>query len=378
LLEEQLIPYHRDIAFLWHEHGKKRDILTAKRVTSQDVAERAGVSRTTVSLVLNNVEGVQISDETRKRVLEIARELDYVPEAAAQALARRRVQIVGLILTRSPHHIASDTFLTQILDGLIDVVHKHDMRLLIDILEPDSQKNSYLRMVRSKRIDGIILSGPRFNDEALEVLEKEGFPTVLMGHLPGTACTTIDVDNFSASRSAVGHLIGLGHSRVACITNSPLTFTAASERLKGYQQALEEAGISFDASLVRYGDFDPDSGYVQMQDLLKNFSKDTPPFSAVFVASDVVAYGAKAALREHGLSVPKDIALVGFDDVPFSRYTDPPLTTVRLPAYDLGWKSGDLLIRMIKGEKISKTRVLLETELVVRESCGAGNAQKNG
>ena len=347
--------------------------MTAKRVTSQDVAERAGVSRTTVSLVLNDVKGVQISDETRKRVLEIAHELDYVPEAAAQALARRRVQIIGLILTRSPHHIASDTFLTQILDGLIDVVHEYKMRLLIDILEPGSPTDTCLQLVRSKRIDGILLSGPRFNDEAVKVLEKEAFPTVLMGHLPGTTCTSVDVDNFSAARSAVGHLIGVGHERIACITNAAPNFTAASERLKGYQQALEEAGISYNVDLVRYGDFDPYSGYTQMQDLLKDFSKDSPTFSAVFVASDVVAYGAKAAIREHGLSVPEDIALVGFDDVPFSRYTDPPLTTVRLPAYDLGWKSGDLLIRTIMGEKISKSKVLLDTELVIRESCGAGN-----
>lgn len=343
----------------------------ARRVTSQDVAKRAGVSRTTVSLVLNNVQGVQISEETRKRVLEAAEDLGYVPEAAAQALASRKVQIVGLVLTRSPHHIASDTFLTQILDGLINVVHDHQMRLLIDILEPHQEKDAYHHLVQAKRVDGIILSGPRFQNDLLKALEEQNFPTVIMGQLPESDCCSVDVDNVSAAYKAVSHLIGLGHRRIACITNADLTYTAAADRLQGYRQALEDHGLTFDDGLVRFGDFDPDSGFRQMQSLLVSAHSSRHPITAVFVASDDVAFGAKASIRVHGLRIPEDIAVVGFDDVPFARYSDPPLTTIRLPAYSLGWTAGDMLIRSIQGEKPEKSTVLLETQLVVRESCGA-------
>jgi DNA-binding LacI/PurR family transcriptional regulator len=347
--------------------------LSAKRVTSQDVATRAGVSRTTVSLVLNDVQGIQISDETRRRVVLAAEELGYVPEASAQALASRRVKIIGLLLTRSPHHIASDTFLTQILDGLIEIAHKKGLRLLIDLIKAQHQKEAYLQLVRSKRIDGVILTGPRFDDEALKLLEQEGFPTVIMGQLPGVEGCSVDVDNCTAAQRAVSHLIQLGHQRIACITNAALYYTAAEARLQGYRQALEEVGIEYDPQLVRYGDFDPDSGYREMMDLLNHSSADEPAFTAAFVASDVVAYGAKAAIRDKGLNVPRQIALVGFDDVPSSRYTDPPLTTVKLPARELGRVAGDYLVRLMDGEQLHGTRVLLDTQLIIRESCGATN-----
>jgi DNA-binding LacI/PurR family transcriptional regulator len=347
--------------------------LSAKRVTSQDVARRAGVSRTTVSLVLNDVQGIQISDETRQRVIATAEEMGYVAEASAQALASRRVKIIGLLLTRSPHHIASDTFLTQILDGLIEITHQRGLRLLIDLIQAQHQKEAYLQLVRSKRIDGVILTGPRFDDEALKLLEQEGFPTVIMGQLPGVEGCSVDVDNCTAARRAVTHLIELGHRRIACITNAALYYTAAEERLQGYRQALEGAGIEYDPQLVRYGDFDPDSGYREMMDLLKESPAGKPGFTAAFVASDVVAFGAKAAIRDKGLNVPREIALVGFDDVPISRYTDPPLTTVKLPARELGRAAGEYLVRIMDGEQLQGTRVLLDTQLVIRESCGAND-----
>ena len=342
--------------------------MSAKRVTSKDVARAAGVSRTTVSLVLNNVQGIQISEETRQRVIETAQEMGYVPDAAARALASRHSQIIGLVLTRSPHHIASDGFLTQIIDGLLEACRQYGMRLLIDIVETKHQKEAYLQLVRAKRIDGIILSGPRFDDEALQALEEDGFPTVLMGQLPGKQFYSVDVDNRAAARMAVGHLLNLGHSRIACITNAPLSYTAASDRLEGYRDALLTAGLPYDESLVRFGHFDLDSGYTQMQGLLEV----NPLPTALFVASDVVAIGAKAAIREHGLEIPGDIALVGFDDIPQARYVDPPLTTVHLPAFELARRASETLLQLIRGNRPSQKLVLLDTHLVIRGSCGSG------
>jgi len=341
--------------------------MSADRVTSKDVAKHAGVSRTTVSLVLNNVQGVQISKGTRARVIEAAQELGYVPNAAAQALASRRAQIIGLILTRNPHHISSDAFLNQILDGLITAAHEHSIRLLIDIVEVHHQKKAYLELVRAKRIDGLILSGPRFDDEALLSLEQDHFPTVLMGQLPKTDFYSVDIDNYSASQQAVEHLVKLGHKRIACISNAPPSYTAAADRLDGYRETLKTHGFPYDEALVRYGDFDPESGFQQMKDLLS--LKKHP--SAVFVASDVVAIGAKAAIVEKGLKIPQDIALVGFDDVPLARYLDPPLTTVRLPASELATRASQMLIQLIQGESPAEKQVLLESQLIVRQSCGA-------
>jgi len=341
--------------------------LKRRRVTSQDVADAAGVSRTTVSLVLNNVEGIQISTATRRRVLQAAQQLGYVPDAAARALASRRAQIVGLVLTREPHQVSSDAFLTQILDGLIEFVHQQDLRLLIDIVEPEHQQEAYLQLVRAKHIDGVIFSGPRFDDQAIRALEEDGFPTVLMGQLPGTNLCFVDVDNHQAAVMAVEHLLALGHQRIACLTNAAPTYTAAAQRLSGYQEALEKAGLPLDEALIRYGDFSPASGYRQMKHLLESGVE----FSAAFIASDEVAVGAKAALRENGLRIPEDIALVGFDDLPLARFLDPPLTTVRLPATELAHEASKLLFQLLNGIQPRRRQIILGTQLVVRQSCGA-------
>jgi LacI family transcriptional regulator len=240
------------------------------------------------------------------------------------------------------------------------------MRLLTDIVEPHHQEGTYLDLVRAKRIDGIILSGPRFDDNALQTLEEDGFPTVLMGQLPNTSLYSVDVDNYAAARIAVAHLINLGHTRIACITNASTTYTAAAERLRGYIEELEAAGLHFHEELVRYGDFDPQSGYEQMKSLLEI----EPQPSAVFVASDVVAFGAMAAIREHGLAIPNDIALVGFDDVPFAKYFDPPLTTIHLPAIELAREASKLIINLLRDKKPTVRHVILSTNLVIRQSCG--------
>jgi LacI family transcriptional regulator len=340
-------------------------------VTSREVAQRAGVSRTTVSLVLNDVPGVQISEETRQRVTQVAKDMGYVPVAAAQALASRRAHVIGLVLTRSPHHIASDAFLTQILNSLVETVHLSGMRLMIDIVEELHHREIYLEMARARRIDGIIFSGPKVDDQALQALELDGFPTVLMGQLPGTSFFSVDIDNRAAARLAVAHLLNLGHTRIACITNAPLSYTAAADRLQGYRDAIESAGLKFDKGLVRYGNFDLESGYEQMNRLLEI----EPLPTGVFVASDVVAFGAMAAIRERGLAIPGDIALVGFDDVPFARYVDPPLTTIFLPAAELARKSSEMLIRLIHAEQMLDRNLLLDTHLVVRQSCGAALTQ---
>jgi LacI family transcriptional regulator len=335
-----------------------------KRATSQDVADLAGVSRTTVSFVLNNVKGMNISSETRQKVLEAAERLSYIPDASAQALASRRTKAIGLVMTRSPHHIATDAFLPQIIGGLMDVVKERKLRLLIESVEAEHQDRAYLELARAKHIDGMILLTPRIDDAGLKKLAQVDIPTVLMGELAGTNLYSVDVDNRLAAQNAVEYLIKIGHTKIACITNAPQNFTSGFDRMLGYKDALLSAGISFDDRLLRYGDFDPQSGYKQMKSLLSGRL-----FTAVFVASDNVAMGAKAALREAGLRVPEDISMIGFDDIPWAQYSDPPLTTIRLPAQKLARTACVVLMDLLQGIEPATRQQILDTELVIRKSC---------
>ena len=344
----------------------EREFLQRKRVTSKDVAEKVGVSRTTVSLVLNNVQGIQISSETRQKVIDAANELGYVPDATAQALVSRRTKAIGLVLTRSQHHIATDAFLPKIISGLLTTAKKHNVRMLVDWVETEHQDSAYFELARAKRIDGMILSTPRLNDAALKALENVDTPTVMMGSIAGSKLPFVDVDNTKAAEKAVSYLIGLGHRKIACISNAPPEYTAAPERVMGFKNVLTQMDIPINEDLIRYADFDPESGYECMTSLLKTGKK----FTAVFVASDNVAIGAKSALREAGWRIPEDVSLIGFDDIPWAKYSDPPLTTIKLPADSLAQSACTLLLDLIKdrgGEK--QTQIILDTELIIRKSC---------
>ncbi|MBE7551068.1 MAG: LacI family DNA-binding transcriptional regulator [Anaerolineales bacterium] len=339
-----------------------------RRITSHEVAKRAGVSRTTVSFVLNEVERAQISEETRQRVLQAARDLAYVPDAAARSLASGRTHILGLIICQPANHLMIDAYIHQVIYGLSKAGHERGFRVLLESVEDVSQPDAYTHLVRSNRIDGILLSGPRSDDMQLSALIADGFPTVLLGRLSGAPVCFVDVDNQAAAQQAVTHLVKLGHQRIACITNGPLPYTSAADRLLGYRQALLQARLDEEEDLIQYGDFDMESGYRAMQTLLAVKLRPT----AVFVASDVVAFGAMAAIRDSHLSIPEDMAIVGFDDVPMARFVAPALTTIRLSAVEQGRRGGEMLIDLIEGKKLVEQQAFLSAELIVRQSCGAG------
>jgi LacI family transcriptional regulator len=236
---------------------------------------------------------------------------------------------------------------------------------LFEPIPPEDRTGAYAQLIRERHVDGIVLSGPRFDDHALLKIHAEGAPVVLMGQLPNTSIPFVDVNNVGGARLAMAHLMALGHRRIGLITNAPLEYTASADRLEGYKQALAEAGLPYDEALVQFGMFTPQSGQVAMQALLAL----RPLPTAVFVASDTVALGALQAIHQLGLRVPEDVALVGFDDIPLAAFLDPPLTTVRLPATGLGWGAAELLIRLITGDdEIRESHVILDTELVVRAS----------
>jgi LacI family transcriptional regulator len=319
--------------------------------------------------VLNNVPGVKITEETRQRVLEAARELNYYPTAAARTLASGKTRRIGLVLGEGQKRLSADAFLPTFLQGVTASLHQRGYLLVLQMAEDVPSHEAYARLLREQQVDGLILSGPRSDDPLLIELAEERFPLILHGQLADSTLPCVDVDNKAGAYQAVTHLIGLGHRRIGFVSNAPLSYSGAQDRFAGYKQALAEYDIPLDRELVRTAAFLPETGRAAMEELLALPQRPT----AVFVASDVVATGAMAAIQSAGLRIPEDMAVVGFDDIFLAAHVQPPLTTIRVPAYGLGWTAAQVLISLIEGDE-DVASVMLETELVVRESCGASRS----
>jgi LacI family transcriptional regulator len=319
-----------------------------------------------VSLVLNYDSGISISEATRQRVLEAARELDYRPNAAGRSLRRQRTGLAGLMLRRTPRQENANAFLSPVMDGITSVLGPAGFQLLVEAVD-ETRPDAYVNLLRGARVDGIIFSRATPDDEPLIRLDADHHAVVLWGQLAGSNLPFVDVDNARGARSAVEHLVSLGHKRIACITNGPIRYVGSEsdDRLRGYREALVGHHIPVDNDLIRFGDFDERSGYEATRSLLAE--PDTP--TAVFVASDEVALGALEAARTADVRVPDQLAVVGFDDLPSSRLISPSLTTVRVPARDLGAAAARMLLERIElGTRPSS--IFLDTELIVRESSG--------
>jgi LacI family transcriptional regulator len=320
----------------------------------------ANVSRTTVSFVLNGRTDAKIRPETAARVREAAASLGYHPHAGARQLAGGTSRTLGLVLRQSAEQVAGDALLAEVIRGVSRAARAADHRIIVETLPPG--EGSYSDLVRSSKTDGLIIDGPRVDDPELAFLVADGYPIVIQGTVQGLDAPSVDIDNFAGARAAVEHLIELGHRSIACVTNAPLEYTAAASRVAGYRAALEAAGCEYDQDLVDEGAFDAPSGRLAIERIL-----DRAKPSAVFVGSDVVALGVISGLRAAGLAVPEDVSIVGFDDIPVAAFIDPPLTTVRLPAHELGLAAGRALLDRIAGRPV-EPRALLPTELVVRAS----------
>ncbi|MCA9838461.1 MAG: LacI family DNA-binding transcriptional regulator [Trueperaceae bacterium] len=334
-----------------------------KRPTSYQVAELAGVSRTTVSFVLNNVDGINLPSSTRQRVLDAAKELGYVPDAAARKLASGRTQTIGLLL-HGAFQLEIDAYIPQVLSSLFTVSQKHGFQVIVETVTGLRQTRAYRDLVRGKQIDGLVVFYPNEDDEELIDLIDEGFPAVLLGSV-GHPNEHYVVQR-SSIRPVMQHLIGLGHERIAHITFAPEELSTSSRRLASYRRYLQEANLEVSDELVRFGEYSAESGYYAMNSLLR----DKVKFSALFAGNDTIALGAMAALHEAGLSIPEEVAVVGYDDIPNARFSTPPLTTVRTPPLEQGRLAGEMLIDLITGKSIPEPKIRLDTKLIIRNSCG--------
>ena len=346
--------------------------MARKRVTIRDVADRAGVSPTTVSFVLNDVQGPNLRDETRQRVLEAARELGYVPSAAARSLVSGQTSTIGLVIFDAAQ-IPVDGFLPQMLYSLNTVSRDGGFRVLMEPIEDIRRPEAYLDLVHSRQIDGLIVLNRRAKDRQLLQLIESGFPVVLIGRLDHPSACYVGTDDIGLSCKATEHLLGLGHELIAHISYAPSSYLGARARLIGYRQALKQAGVPYDESLVRFADHSAESGYHETGPLLDLSPRPT----ALFAGNDTIAFGAMAAIHERGLRIPEDIAIVGYDDLPNARYAIPPLTTIWSKPLQVGRRAGEMLISLIQGEEPEDAQLVIRGELVIRESCGARKASQD-
>lgn len=334
--------------------------------TLEEVARLAGVSRSTVSRVINDHPNVR--PETRERVWQAIRESGYQPHVAARSLVTNRTHVLGMIIPQAVPTLFTDPFFSLLLRGATEACNSHQYQLMLSLFTANAdQQEIYQRILRSGYLDGAIVASASLGDPLISDLLRDQIPFVSVGRYPDKPVHYVDADNISGARMAVEHLIRLGHRRIATITG-PLDMIAGQDRLSGYRQALEARGIPVEEELIAEGDFTENSGMVAMQRLLP-----ASP-SAVFVASDTMAIGALRALRQAERQVPQDIALVGFDDIPIASAIDPPLTTVRQPIEQMGSMAVEVLLSILEGssgEEAPVQRIVLSTELVIRASCGS-------
>lgn len=330
-------------------------------ITIDEIAKLAGVSKTTVSRVLNNKPDVK--PETREIIMSLISKYDFQPNAFAKAISLKKSQTIGLIIPYEADYIFSNPFYAEVMRGISTEIDKHGYYLLLCYTHEDN----YIDIYKQKRVDGYILMSPgRYHKDIVKLLKEVNAPFVATAKVPGERNVLyVDVNNYLGAVLAVEYLISLGHKRIGFIINGPQILASSQERLKGYRTILSKHGIEYDKEIVKIGDTSVKSGYTAMKQLLELGDSLT----AVFVANDMMAIGAIKAIKEEGKNIPNDISVIGFDDIPLAEVIDPPLTTVRQPAFEKGEKAAKLLIKMIEQKEKIKSEVL-RVELIVRNSTG--------
>ena len=333
-------------------------------VTISDVATNAGVSPTTVSRVLNG--GYPVAKPTRLQVEKVVRELGYIRNAHAQALRGTSTGVVGVII-----HDVADPYFSEIVAGIQEVAAENQkLVVLCNSLRDPASELQYVQLLRGQRVDAIILTGGAIEDAAYlrairqdaSALKQQGARMVICGRYSSVTTPTVVPDNRRGGELLTDHLIAKGHRRIVEIMG-PSNFSTTEERSTGHRKALADAGIESDPLLAIHGSFTRESGYEATRTMLAS----GVGFTAVYAASDLMAVGALAALREAGLRVPEDVSLVGFDDIPTVRDVMPRLTTIRVPMREMGRRSMQIAI---DGGAHQPRVVVLPVELVERESVG--------
>ena len=329
-------------------------------LTLEAVAKLAGVSRSTISRVVNGDK--RVKESTRTKVQEVLDSLNFQPNLAARSLTSGKTGIIGLVIPAGVMTLFTDPYFPQLIQGITAACNIHDYSVMLWLDEPSYQLRTIRQILYGGLLDGVIISSMLMDDPIVEALSDSKMPFILVGRHPVLNLNYLDVNNAAGGYKATSFLIEQGCKRVATITG-PQNMIAGYDRFQGYRQALSTHGRKLDPGLVVEGDFTEASGYAGIKKLIPS----NP--DGVFVASDIMAIGALRALREMNVRVPRDISLIGFDDAPVAALTDPPLTTMRQTIFDMGYRTLETLIEIIMDPEHKIRQIVLDSELVIRQSC---------
>ncbi len=328
--------------------------------TLEEIAKLSATSRSTVSRVINDDPHVSLA--TRDKVMAVVRQLNYHPNLAARSLVAGRTHVLGLVIPMGVSRLFTDPYFPILIQGAASACNANKHTVMLWLAEPEYERQMINQILYNGLIDGVIVASSLIDDSLIESLLKSSLCFIMIGrNLPNPELSYVDVDNQESARQAVHYLLRTGRRQIATITG-PQNMIAGLDRLEGYRAALREWGLAADPGLIADGSFSEAGGYEAMRQLLPR-SPD-----AVFAASDAMAIGAMRALHDAGRRIPEDVAVVGFDNMPFAERAEPPLTTVRQPIQRAGALAVETLIDMIENPDSRPRRIILPTELVIRQS----------
>ncbi|OEG62473.1 MAG: hypothetical protein BHK79_10400 [Halanaerobium sp. MDAL1] len=329
-------------------------------IKMSDIAEMAGVSKSTVSRALKN--DSRVKEETKNNILKIARKYNYQPNKVAQALAEKNTKIIAVILPSAPRSV-SDPFFLEFLHGVNNAAYQQGYSLTIPPVEKENFA-SFKEINQKINFDGVILTEPQLNDPRIKYLQENKIPFVFNGNpMADRDISWVDTDNQLGAYQAVDYLIKKGHKKIATITG-PLNLVAGKYRLEGYLQALKENNLQLNEDWIIESDFTEKGAHLAAKNLIKDYNE----ISAVFAANDLMALGIIKSLKDAGIRIPEDLSLIAFDSIKMGEYIEPPLTTIKNTGLEKGEKAVELLIKIIENQDLAGKHILYPPELVVRDS----------
>ncbi len=333
------------------------------RITMHDIAVQANVSTMTVSRALSG-KG-RISQKTAERIKKIARDLGYEPNLIAQALSSKRSYNIGVIIPRQIP-VFLDNFNAQVLTGILNITDLYGYRITFVQVDPEQKdENRYLKHAANNMLDGLILLRSKIGDPNIPRLAEKNFPYIMVNHkMNPDLYNFVDTENVTGAKLAVEYLYNRGYRRIACVVGA-MDETNSLDRMNGYREAVRDLNLPYDDSLIVYGEFSDKIAYENIGKLLKEKIKP----DAIFCSDDVMAAGVINRIKSEGLSIPEDIAVIGYDDQQFTEYLKPRLTTIQQPMEAIGESAAELIIRLIEKSINPPVHKILNVRLIERESC---------
>jgi len=349
-------------------------------ISIRDVANKAGVSISTVSRILNNNDtNISISEQTKKKVLAVCEDLKFQPNIHAHRFFKKKSETVGLIIPpqsqiKGVKHAFTDYNLGELLSGVENAITKRGYRLTVLVADDDFiDAKKHIHLLRDHSIDGLLLWGLRVNEMYILDLQQESFPYIILnGYVYSVQANSIIADNKAGSFAVTEHLINLKHRKIGYI-KGPQDCAVSVDRYAGYQDAIAKYGLTIYDEFIEEGDFTEEDGHWAMKRMLEHEHLPT----AVCAANDTMAIGALKAIKEHGLIVPDNIALAGGDGIPLTEYVVPAITTIKTPMYELGLRGVNKLFEIIENNTSEPVQEVLKTELIIRASTAGSCNEKS-